>query len=156
MDTTATDHPGVVVLPPRLYIGALVVVLVLRWFWRMPIAGSGVTFWPGLVVVALGLGLGFWGRVTMTRAGTNVNPGRPTTAVVASGPFRLTRNPLYIAVTLVYLGITLAINTWWGIVALVPVLLIMHRGVVLREERYLEGKFGESYRQYRTRVRRYL
>jgi protein-S-isoprenylcysteine O-methyltransferase Ste14 len=73
-----------------------------------------------------------------------------------SGPFRFSRNPLYLALTLLYLGLTLALNTWWGIVLLVPVLIIMHWGVILREERYLEQKFGESYRQYRSKVRRYL
>jgi len=61
-----------------------------------------------------------------------------------------------LALTLIYLGLTLAFNTWWGIVVLVPLLIIMHRGVVLREERYLGEKFGESYRQYRSKVRRYL
>ena len=92
----------------------------------------------------------------MHAAGTNVNPALPTTATVASGPFRFSRNPLYLALTLLYLGLTLAFNTWWGIVVLVPVLIIMHHGVVLREERYLEQKFGETYRQYRSKVRRYL
>jgi protein-S-isoprenylcysteine O-methyltransferase Ste14 len=156
MEPQAADNPGVVILPPRLYLGALALVLILRWFWRMPIAERSVTLWPGLVLAGLGLALGIWGRKTMTRAGTNVNPGRPTTTIVASGPFRFTRNPLYVAITAVFLGLTLAINTWWGVVALVPMLLVMHRGVVLREERYLESKFGESYRQYRARVRRYL
>jgi protein-S-isoprenylcysteine O-methyltransferase Ste14 len=92
----------------------------------------------------------------MQAAGTNVNPALPTTAIVASGPFRFSRNPLYLALTLLYLGLTLAFNTWWGIVVLIPVLIIMHRGVVLREERYLEQKFGETYRHYRSKVRRYL
>jgi len=92
----------------------------------------------------------------MQAAGTNVNPSRPTTAIVECGPFGFSRNPLYLALTLLYFGLTLAFNTWWGIVLLVPVLIIMHRGVVLREERYLEQKFGETYRQYRSKVRRYL
>jgi len=76
--------------------------------------------------------------------------------IVTAGPFRFSRNPLYVAITLLYLGLTLAVKTWWGVVVLVPVLTTMHRGVVLREERYLEQKFGESYRQYRSKVRRYL
>jgi protein-S-isoprenylcysteine O-methyltransferase Ste14 len=58
--------------------------------------------------------------------------------------------------TLSYTGLTLAFNTWWGIIVLIPVLLVMHFGVIRREERYLEGKFGESYRRYRSEVRRYL
>lgn len=92
----------------------------------------------------------------MQAAGTNVNPALPTTAIVTAGPFRLSRNPLYLALTLLYFGLTLAFNTWWGIVVLVPLLIIMHRGVVLREERYLEQKFGENYRQYRSKIRRYF
>ena len=92
----------------------------------------------------------------MRATGTNVDPTLPTTAIVVSGPFRFSRNPLYLALTLVYSGLTLAFNVWWGVVVLIPLLAVMHRGVVVREERYLERKFGERYRQYRSRVRRYL
>ena len=153
---TSTDKPGVATRPPLLYGGAFVLVLVFRWFWPMPIFGHAVALWPGLALFVLGVGIAAWGRRTMQAAGTNVNPALPTTAIVASGPFRFSRNPLYLALTLLYLGLTLAFNTWLGIVVLVPVLIIMHRGVVLREERYLEQKFGETYRQYRSKVRRYL
>jgi protein-S-isoprenylcysteine O-methyltransferase Ste14 len=92
----------------------------------------------------------------MEAAGTNINPALPATTIVTSGPFRYSRNPLYCALTLLYLGLTLAVNTWWGVVLLFPLLIVMHTGVVLREERYLERKFGEPYRQYRSRVRRYM
>jgi len=85
-----------------------------------------------------------------------MDPVLPTTAIVTSGPFRFSRNPLYLALTLLYFGLSVAVNSWWGIVVLVPLLIIMHRGVVLREERYLERKFGETYRRYRSKVRRYL
>ena len=153
---TSTDKPGVATRPPLLYGGAFVLVLVFRWFWPMPIFGHAVALWPGLALFVLGVGIAAWGRRTMQAAGTNVNPALPTTAIVASGPFRFSRNPLYLALTLLYLGLTLAFNTWWGIVVLVPVLIIMHRGVVLREERYLKQKFGETYWQYRSKVRRYL
>jgi protein-S-isoprenylcysteine O-methyltransferase Ste14 len=153
---TSADNPGVVALPPLLYGAAFVVVLVFRWFWPMPILAQAVALWSGLGLVALGVGTAAWGRRTMQAAGTNINPTLPATAIVTSGPFRFSRNPLYLALTLLYLGLTLSFNTWWGIVVLVPLIIIMHRGVVLREERYLERKFGESYRQYRSRVRRYL
>ena len=153
---TSADNPGVVVRPPLLYGAAFVVVLVLRWFWPMPIFGHAVALWPGLALGVLGVGIAIWGRRMMQVAGTNINPALPTTAIVTSGPFRFSRNPLYLAATLLYLGLTLAFNTWWGIVVLVPFLIIMHRGVVLREERYLERKFGDSYRRYRSKVSRYL
>jgi protein-S-isoprenylcysteine O-methyltransferase Ste14 len=153
---TPADNPGVVARPPLLYGGAFLVVLVFRWLWPMPIFGHVVALWPGLMFVVLGVGIAIWGRRTLQTAGTNVNPALPATAIVNSGPFRFSRNPLYLALTLLYFGLTLAFNTWWGIVVLVPLLIIMHRGVVLREERYLEQKFGETYRQYRSKVRRYL
>jgi len=150
------DRPGVVARPPLLYGGALLVVLVLRWFWPIPLLGRAVAFWPGLALIAVGVGTAIWGRRTMQAAGTNINPARPTTVIVTSGPFSFSRNPLYIALTLLYLGITLACNTAWGFLMLVPLLIVMHRGVVLREERYLERKFGEKYRLYCSKVRRYL
>ena len=92
----------------------------------------------------------------MLAAATNINPFKPTTSIVSSGPFRFTRNPFYLALTLLYVGLTLIANTWWCFALLLPVLLLIHFGVVAREERYLEHKFGETYRQYRARVRRYL
>ena len=154
MDTPA-DNPAVVAPPPLLYGAAFVLVLLLRWFWPMPIFGHAA-LWPGIALVVIGLGIMLWGGATMRAAGTNVNPALPTTSIVTSGPFRLSRNPLYVAVTLLYFGLILALNTWWGIVMLIPLLIIMHFGVVLREERYLEEKFGDEYRRYKARVARYL
>src|SRR5262249_13153883 len=153
---TTSDSPGVVAHPPGLYLGALVVVLALRWLWPAPMFAGGVAFWPGLACLAIGFGLAVWGSRTMEAAGTNVNPKRPATAIVTAGPFRYSRNPLYCSLTLVYVGLVLTLNTWWGLVVLVPLLAVMHFGVVRREERYLERKFGDSYRQYRATVRRYF
>jgi len=153
--SASADSPGVVVRPPFLYLGAFLASLVLRWFRPLPIVG-GAPRWLGLVAIVIGFAIVRTGRRTMQAAGTNVNPSMPATTVVTSGPFRFTRNPLYVGLTLVYCGLTLAFDTWWGFILLAPVLATMHLGVVLREERYLERKFGEPYRQYRSRVRRYL
>jgi protein-S-isoprenylcysteine O-methyltransferase Ste14 len=153
---TQREEPIIITLSPLLYGLAFVVVLALYWFWPMPIFDHAVALWLGLALVMLGVGIGIWGRRALRTTGTNVNPSLPTTAIVTSGPFRFSRNPLYIALTLLYFGITLAVNTWWSIVVLVPLVIIVHRVVVLREERYLEAKFGESYRQYCSKVRRYL
>jgi protein-S-isoprenylcysteine O-methyltransferase Ste14 len=154
--TQSADSPGVVGWPPGLYGVAFLVVLALRWLRPWPIFESRVGLWSGLAVAALAISLAIWGRRTMEAAGTNINPALPATTIVTSGPFRYSRNPLYCALTLLYLGLTLAVNTWWGVVLLFPLLIVMHTGVVLREERYLERKFGEPYRQYRSRVRRYM
>ncbi len=153
---TSAESPGVIARPPLLYGAAFVVVLLLRWLYPWPIFDRGVALWAGVTLLVLGVGVALWGGRTMLAAGTNVDPSLPTTAIVTSGPFRFSRNPLYLALTLVYLGLTLAFNAGWGLVLLGPVLLVMHRGVVMREERYLDRKFGEIYRQYRSKVRRYL
>jgi protein-S-isoprenylcysteine O-methyltransferase Ste14 len=152
----SADNPGVVARPPLLYGAAFLLVLVLTWFWPLPIFGRAGALWVGLALAVLAIALAVWGRRTMLAAGTNIDPTLPTSAIVTSGPFRFSRNPLYVALTLLYVGLTLAVDTWWGLILLVPLLVTMHLGVVLREERYLERKFGEDYRRYKAGVARYV
>src|SRR5262245_4764946 len=108
------DNPGVLARPPLLYAAAFVIVLVLRCFWPVRLLGSRVAPWAGLALAALGIGTAIWGRRTMEAAGTNIDPARPATTIVTSGPFRFSRNPLYLSLTAIYLGLTLAFNTLWG------------------------------------------
>jgi len=150
------DRPGVVILPPLLMVLALILVLVLHHFWPLPVGARGLTIALGAILVVLGIGSAAWGRVTLAKGGTNVNPLKPTIAIVTSGPFRFTRNPLYVGVVILFVGLSLLIGTWWGFVVLIPVVLTLHHGVILNEESYLERKFGDSYRSYKTSVRRYL
>lgn len=150
------DNPGVIALPPLLYGATFLAALALHWLLPLPVLEQGVAFWLGVALLLVGLGIALWGQGTMRAAGTNVNPSEPTTAIVTGGPFKFSRNPLYVALMLLYLGLSLAVNTWWGFFAVVPLLVVMHHGVVLREERYLERKFSETYQQYRVKVRRYL
>jgi protein-S-isoprenylcysteine O-methyltransferase Ste14 len=95
-------------------------------------------------------------EAAMKRAGTNIRPDQPTLAVVSNGPFRFTRNPLYVAATGLYVGISLLVDALWPLLLLVPALVVLRWGVIAREERYLEAKFGEPYLAYRSRVRRWL
>ncbi len=150
----SADNPGVIAPPPLIYAGAFLIALLLHRLAPLPIFGRAL--WPGLAFVVIGVALAIWGRNTLVSAGTNVNPTRPATTIVDSGPYRFTRNPLYVSLTVMYVGLTLAFDTWWGFILLVPVLIVMHVAVIRREERYLENKFGEAYRRYRERVRRYL
>ena len=89
-------------------------------------------------------------------AGTNVQTVLPATALVTTGIYARSRNPIYVALTTIYLGLALALNAVWALGLLVPVLVVMHYGVIRREERYLERKFGDAYRDYSARVRRWL
>lgn len=143
-------------LPPLLYALALGVGFILQWIAPRPIVSSNTGYWIGGVLLAGGVFLAIWGRRVMEQAGTNVNPTLPSTALVTTGPFLFSRNPLYVALTLIYVALALLANALWVLVLIVPVLLILHFGVVLREERYLEAKFSDAYREYRARVRRYL
>lgn len=147
---------GVVMRPPFIYGGGFIVVLILRWLWPMPIVGHGGPLWVALALAIVGVAIVVLAARTLRAAGTNVDPLLPTTAIVTAGPYRFSRNPIYVGLTLFYLGLSLTFNTWWAVIILVPILAIMHLGVVRREERYLEQKFGEPYRQFRSRVRRYL
>lgn len=151
------DHPGVVTRPPLLYLAAFLGFLVLRWLLPLRLAADGMPLvYAGVALALAGLGIGFWGRALMVAARTNLDPMKPATAIVTGGPFRFSRNPLYVGMTMLYVGLTLAFNTWWGFVLLVPLLAVMHFGVILREEVYLEAKFGDEYRRYKGLVARYV
>ena len=151
-----TDKPGVIILPPLLYGIAAVLTLLLNWAWPLNILPHTAAIWSGVLLLLFSGALALWGKRAMKQAGTNINPLQPATCLVITGPFRFSRNPLYLSLTLLFAGLSLILNSLWGLIALAPVLAILHFGVILREERYLEAKFGESYRQYRTQVRRWL
>jgi len=107
--------------------------------------------WLGAMVFVLALALFAWAIVTITRTGSNVPTNRPATTIVESGPYRLTRNPIYFGMFLGLLGLALAFDNLWLLVMLVPFALVIRYGVVSREEAYLERKFGDVYRGYRAR-----
>jgi protein-S-isoprenylcysteine O-methyltransferase Ste14 len=151
-----SDNPGVIARPPLLYAGAIIIALLLNLVWPLPIFASTAGRWFGLLPIVLGAAVLAWGRRALLSGGTPVDPTLPTACIVTSGPYQFSRNPLYVGLTLIFLGLTLAMNTWWGILVLIPLVLIMDIGVVRREERYLDQKFGEGYRQYCSKVRRYL
>ncbi len=153
---TQRDRPAIVAPPPLLYLAALALVIALQWLWPLPIPDHVATAWIGWAALVAGLALNLWGARSLARAQTPINPYRATEAIVTTGAFRLSRNPLYVGLDLILLGLTLVLNSLWGIGVLVVVLIVMHYGVILPEERYLEEKFGEAYRRYREAVRRYV
>ena len=109
----------------------------------------------GVALIAIGGALSFLGSRTFTQAGTNVPPWEPALKLVITGPYRWLRNPMYVGGIGMLAGIAILIASDWLLALLVPAALLLHYGVVLREERYLERKFGESYRQYKATVPRY-
>jgi len=150
------DHPEVVIFPPVIPASALVAMLVLHWLWPLQIPLRLPSVVLGAVICMLGIACVAWGRITLVKAGTNVSPLEPTTGIVTAGPFRFTRNPMYVGITALIFGVSLLLGTWWGVIVLLPATLALHYGVVLREERYLEQKFGALYLKLKRSVRRYL
>ena len=150
------DHADMRVPPPLLYLAAFLVGLALERLLPMPVIPHSVGRPLGAVLVTAWAGLMFWSGDSFRRARTSVLPIRPTTALVTVGPFSFTRNPMYLSLALLYAGLALWLGTVWPLVLLLPLLLLVQRVVIEREERYLERKFGEEYRRYRARVRRWL
>jgi protein-S-isoprenylcysteine O-methyltransferase Ste14 len=150
------DHPGVVIKPPYLYLGALAAGFLLESIRPTELVPTAVQLVVGpLLVLAGALGI----RSAMQRfaaAGTNVPTDRPSTTIVSAGPYRFSRNPIYLGLTTLYLGFAVLGDSAWVLALVVPVLLVMRFGVIAREERYLTAKFGEAYRAYQGRVRRWL
>lgn len=110
----------------------------------------------GSLLVVLSGAFARWAFWTMRGLGTTASPRKQSEVLATSGPFRLSRNPIYVAMTGLYLGLVLLANALWPLVLLAPLLLLMHWGVIRREEYYLSEKSGEAYLAYRSQVRRWL
>lgn len=152
----ATSSPGVR-FPPPFY--AALAVLAGWWLQRrLPLPGpDGLWRWiPGWLLVALALGLMLAGALTLRRHRTTIRPDRAATSLVQNGPYALTRNPLYLALSLAALGCAFLLRAPWIFILWPAVVLIFDRFVILREERHLKAVFGDAYEIYRTKVRRWI
>jgi protein-S-isoprenylcysteine O-methyltransferase Ste14 len=109
----------------------------------------------GVMAFVVGIGMVISANRIFRRIGTNVNPFRPTSALATSGVFTWTRNPMYVGANLVLFGIAIGFAVDWVLLLLVVNLPLIHYGIILREERYLEQKFGDEYHRYKTKVPRY-
>jgi protein-S-isoprenylcysteine O-methyltransferase Ste14 len=153
------DHANVPVLPPVLFGFGLGTGLLL--WWVVPVA----LFPPhlkkpacvaGWAIAAAGVAFGGWAITTFLRAKTTPHPNHPVNALVTSGPYRASRNPMYVGMSFGMAGIALVLNTPWLLAVLPPVWLLLRRLVIDREEAYLERKFGDEYRTFCARTRRWL
>ena len=157
----ATDGAtaGVIARPPLLYLAALLVGLVMDRLLRLPFPVPGADPAPWIIggsLALIGLTLAAAGIRNFTRAGTPVPTIHPSLALVTTGIHGLSRNPIYLGMFLVYGGIGVAAQSAWILILLLPLAVTIRYGVVAREEEYLERRFGDAYRDYKTRVRRWL
>ena len=150
------DNPGVITVPPLIYGGALLIGLVVHYFVPIQFLAGTLSIWLGVLLISVSAPIVLSAVRAMRRAQTAFDVRKPTTSIVTEGAFRFSRNPAYLALTLLYLGIASLINSIWVFLMVVPTVIVMQRGVIEREERYLERKFGEEYLRYKTRVRRWI
>jgi protein-S-isoprenylcysteine O-methyltransferase Ste14 len=156
MDGTV-DTAQVIIRPPLAWALAVIVGLALNWVLPLPFLPVGLpAALLGATVFVIALALFAWAIITITRAGSSVPTNRPTTTIVDTGPFRFTRNPIYMGMFLGLISLAIGFDNLWLLATLVPFVLVIRYGVVAREEDYLERKFGDVYRGYRSRVRRWL
>ncbi len=156
MKQVSIDKPDVIAPPPLIYVATLLISLLLHKGKPLPFLSPLFRIVLGTPLIGTAATILFFAFREMRRAGTNVNPELPATALVTQGPFQFTRNPLYLSLALIYAGLATLINTLWAFFLFPALLFIMQRGVIEREERYLEDKFGDRYIQYKARVRRWL
>jgi protein-S-isoprenylcysteine O-methyltransferase Ste14 len=143
--------------PPLVYLGSIALGVILHFAWPVWLLPRSVS--PrilGTLVVLLAIGLFVFAVRTFRAAGTPVPGNRPTTTIVRTGPYRFSRNPIYLAFSLLQLGIALWVNSLWLIVTLLPAVAVMALVVIPREERYLEARFPSEYPPYKASVRRWL
>lgn len=151
------DAPDIVILPPVLVGGTMVIGLIAHYvLWTVTVLPMLLSRVLGVVLFVSSGILAHLAHRAMERVGTNVFPTQPTLAIATDGPYRFTRNPLYLAAIGVYLGTTLWVNSLVMLLLAIPMVVILHRGIVLREEQYLSQKFPEAYGAYRAGVRRWV
>lgn len=143
--------------PPVMYIGALLLGFAIQAVLPIEIfPANHAHVIAGGCIFVLSAAFARWAFLTMRRSGTSANPKKPSDVLATAGPFQLSRNPIYVAMTGLYVGLGFMINSAWPLLLLGPLLLFMHWGVIRREEYYLSEKFGEAYAVYKSKVRRWL
>jgi protein-S-isoprenylcysteine O-methyltransferase Ste14 len=143
--------------PPVVYVAGFLLGLAAGKLWRIAFAiPPRVGLLVGLFCMLFWIGLWVSAVPRFARAKTAISTHRPVTSLITSGIYSRTRNPLYIGWTCLYVGVAMLLQAWWCMVMLIPVAMVIDRGIVRKEEEYLRDKFGEEYLQYKSRVRRWL
>jgi len=153
---TSSDHPDIIAFPPFIFLGCALISIVLRFLFPLRLMDYSIS-WPiGTALALLAVSMAIWAVQVMRAGGTNVRPDKPALAIVRQGPYRFTRNPMYLALCILHASLGFLLNSWMPIIFTPILASFLHFGVVLREEHYLESKFGENYLALKRSVRRWI
>jgi len=148
--------PGLKFPPPLLVIGAIGLGYLLDWLLPLPISAWDLLWLTGVALIVLSVILALIALFHFLEANTHVEPWHPTTTIIEKGLYRYSRNPIYLAFCSTTLGSGLALNSWWIVMGVLPLVYLLQKLVIKREEAYLANKFGKVYLDYKSRVRRWL
>ena len=156
MSQGVIDSPGVRIPPPLIFVGGLIVGLSISAWFPTSYIGSFAAHTVGGTLVVLGVLLAASAIRIFVKSGTNLRPDRPSSALATGGPYRFTRNPMYLSLTVVYVGVAVFMQSLWSLLLLPFLLSFIQNKIIRREEDYLDRRFGDYYARYRSRVRRWL
>jgi protein-S-isoprenylcysteine O-methyltransferase Ste14 len=152
----SNDAPDVKIIPPLVYLAGIIIGFLLSIWMPTNMVRNSVAWTVGGVVFFCGAVLAGSAISNFKGVGTTVRPDRAASTLVIAGPYKVTRNPMYLGLALVYLGITIADQSIWALILLPVVLVIIQRWAIEPEEAFLEKRFGANYINYKGRVRRWL
>ena len=156
MQEDRPDKPGVIALPPLILAATIALGLVLNYFWPASFLPPANATPLGVLVILGAYALGISAVQEMQAANTPLDVRKPSTGIVTSGVFQRSRNPIYLAMLLLYTGIAILANSLWILILVLPFAIVLQKGVIEPEEAYLEHKFGEKYLRYKAEVRRWI
>jgi protein-S-isoprenylcysteine O-methyltransferase Ste14 len=151
------DAADVRIPPPVFYLVAVVLGVALERLWTLGFArGSSLRIALGVTAICAGVAIVGSAFSVFRRIGQDPDPRKPTPTIARDGPYRFTRNPMYLGVGLIQLGLGIALGNLWIVLLLVPVVILIYYRAILPEERYLEDKFGDEYASFKASVRRWI
>ena len=156
MNSLKADHADVRVHPPLLLLFHILIAFLLHWWLPLPFGFPQALVWVGYALVAGGLSLAASAASQLMRAHTTLDPHGSVTSLVTGGPYRFTRNPIYLGFVCLLIGLSFIFQSYWGLILAPALMVSLHRLVIRYEEFYLEKKFGETYSNYKSDVKRWL
>jgi protein-S-isoprenylcysteine O-methyltransferase Ste14 len=152
----SNNSPGIKVPPPLYYLAGFLSAYAINIYYPIPMFGHPLSVILALLFLLPSAVIGLCSLLEFRHAKTNLRPYKPSSFLVVIGPYRISRNPMYLSLTLLYIGLGLMLRIAWTFIFLPAVIFIMYVCVIRQEESYLESRFGEEYRSYKKRVRRWL